>query len=381
MATPRTPEVDVIRLVALFGICIVNIPIMGMLYDSVSEPVSPAHDQYASFFLSLLFDGKFILLFSFIFGWGIAIQEKRVAASGGNFTGYYFSRAFGLIFLGILHMAFIYGGDILVTYGLMSLVFWFFRGFALRTQVKRFVLLMLGLNYLTIILFTIAVIALFLMMGWDDTEFLEFSNKDLGGSFYEATLQRLREGSFLLSVLFVVFLFQGLAAFGLGYAAEYSGFFREKSAGFLKLQQLWPKLLFLGLLCNFPYALAISELSENGWVWLGALLWFIGAPALSAVYLYFIITVARQIQIPELFLLAGRNSLSVYVLQGLIASLLFGGYGLGLFDQFGDLALIPVCIGIYLVTVVFVGWYAQQFGRGFLEPVLRWISGNPKSGV
>ena len=86
---------------------------------------------------------------------------------------------------------------------------------------------------------------------------------------------------------------------------------------------------------------------------------------------------ARRIPIPELLLLAGRNSLSVYVLQGLIASLLFGGYGLGLFGQLGDMALIPVCIGIYLATVLFVGWYAQQFGRGFLEPVLRRISGSP----
>lgn len=377
MATPRTHEVDVIRLVALFGICIVNVPVMGILYDSVSEPVSPAHDQYASFFLSLLFDGKFILLFSFIFGWGIALQEKKATETGGDFSRYYFRRALGLILLGIPHMVFIYGGDILVSYGLMCLFFWFIRDYSARTSVKRFVLTMLGLNYLLILLFVIALMVLAISIDLDDTDFLDFNNASLGGTFYDATLQRIKEGSFVLLFLLMLFLFQGLAAFGLGYAAQKSGFFSKNSQGFLKLQQLWPRLLVIGILFNIPYALMMSDLSESGWVYMGVLLWFIGAPALSAVYLYFIITVARQIPIPELLLLAGRNSLSVYVLQGLIASLLFGGYGLGLFGQLGDMVLIPVCIGIYLATVLFVGWYAQQFGRGFLEPVLRRISGSP----
>lgn len=377
MATPRTHEVDIIRLVALLGICIVNIPLMGIPDDGSLQAPAALYDQYAAFATSLFIDGKFILLFSFIFGWGIAVQEENFTKAGRNFTAYYFRRAAGLIILGFAHMAFIFSGDILVTYGITSLFFWFFRDFALHTSALRLSVIMISLNFLLGIVLIIVLIGLYLFI--DDENFLDhlvFANQDLGGSFYEATRFRIKEGGSIVLLSLCIFLFQGLGAFGLGYSAANAGFFTGNSAGFLKLRQALPWLLTLGLISNLLYALAVTDLTGNFWLLPGIGLWFIGAPALAAVYLYYIIIAARKLQLPEIFVLAGRNSLSVYVLQGLIASLLFGGYGLGLFGQFGELVLITVALGIYLASVLIVGLYAKRFGRGFLEPVLRSISGS-----
>ncbi|CAA6821951.1 MAG: Unknown protein [uncultured Thiotrichaceae bacterium] len=377
MATPRTHEVDIIRLLALLGICIVNIPLMGIFEDGSFETPTALYNQYAEFVTSLLIDGKFILLFSFIFGWGIAIQEKSITAAGNNFSAYYFRRAAGLIILGLAHMLFVFSGDILVTYGVTSLLFWFIRDFALRTSALRLSLIMTGLNFLLGIVFIMGLIGLYLFT--DDENFLDylvFENKDLGASFYEATRFRIKEGGSVLFLSLCMFTFQGLGAFALGYAAAHAGLFTENSAAFLKLRQALPWLLVMGIIGNVPYALAISDLIDNAWLIPGIGLWFIGAPALAAVYLYYTVIAARRIQVPEIFVLAGRNSLSVYVLQGIIASLLFGGYGLGLFNQFRELALIPIAIGIYLTSVLITGLYAKRFGRGFLEPVLRKISGS-----
>jgi uncharacterized protein len=380
MLTTRTPEVDIIRLVALLGICIANIPTMGIsdglsvnsLFEIAAEPI----DQYAKFFTGLLIDGKFVLLFSFIFGWGIAVQEKRITQAGGDFKSYFFKRSFGLILLGVIHMALVFGGDILLTYGVVSLCFWYFKDYVLQTALKDFIWRMIRLQYLVIILIGLAMAISLFAMDLEDSDFFSVSNDALSGSFMEASYYRLIDGAPYLVLSTISFIPQALAVFGLGYLAEHAGFFRENSESFQKLKALLPKLLIGGLVCNVVYAVGISEISDNGlWLGVGILLWLVGAPALSAVYLYYLIIIARRIQLPEIFILAGRNSLSVYVLQGIIASLMFGGYGLGWFGEFGELALIPVGIGIYFVTVVIVGLYAKRFGRGFLEPILRGISG------
>lgn len=72
---------------------------------------------------------------------------------------------------------------------------------------------------------------------------------------------------------------------------------------------------------------------------------------------------------------AGRNSLSVYVGQGLLAGFVFGAYGLGLFAELGFAVLLPVAVLIALVNMVLVALYASRFGRGPLEPLLRWLTG------
>jgi uncharacterized protein len=107
---------------------------------------------------------------------------------------------------------------------------------------------------------------------------------------------------------------------------------------------------------------------------LGFVLIAIGAPALSAVYIYFFIRLSRATKIYDLITLAGQNSLSCYVLQGVLAGFVFGAYGLGLFDDLGHAALIPVALIIALIAMACVGTMAKVFGRGPLESILRRIS-------
>jgi len=81
-------------------------------------------------------------------------------------------------------------------------------------------------------------------------------------------------------------------------------------------------------------------------------------------------------KIPHLLVLAGQNSLSSYVAQGVLAGFVFGAYGLGLFDSLGHAALIPVSLIIALIAMALVGACAKIFGRGPLEPFLRKMSGS-----
>jgi len=70
----------------------------------------------------------------------------------------------------------------------------------------------------------------------------------------------------------------------------------------------------------------------------------------------------------------GRMSLSVYVGQSVIMSLLFHGYGLGLASSIGSTGGILVCIAVYAALVGFSHLWLGAFRIGPLEWVLRSIT-------
>ena len=76
---------------------------------------------------------------------------------------------------------------------------------------------------------------------------------------------------------------------------------------------------------------------------------------------------ARRVQIIYILVLAGRNSLSTYILQGVLAGFIFGAYGLGLYDSVGYAGLLLLSLLIALSAMVLVGIYAKIFGRGPLS--------------
>ena len=62
------------------------------------------------------------------------------------------------------------------------------------------------------------------------------------------------------------------------------------------------------------------------------------------------------------------------MLQGVVAGLLFGGYGLGLFGTLGFATLASVSLLVALASLVLVGLFAGVAGRGPLEIALRRIT-------
>lgn len=86
----RAGFVDALRGFALVGICVVNLPFIAL---PISQPPGPIRgwDALAQVVVSALFEAKFFLLFSVLFGFGFARQLRRIAAgratSGRGPTG------------------------------------------------------------------------------------------------------------------------------------------------------------------------------------------------------------------------------------------------------------------------------------------------------
>ncbi|WP_442759178.1 DUF418 domain-containing protein [Streptomyces pseudogriseolus] len=126
---PRTPtrllDVDALRGFALFGILVVNLAYFasGYPFHLVADPAHGSWlDDSVEFGVRLLFEMKFYLLFSFLFGYSFTLQLAAAGRAGANFTARFVRRLGGLFVLGGLHAVLLFQGDILTTYALLGLV-------------------------------------------------------------------------------------------------------------------------------------------------------------------------------------------------------------------------------------------------------------------
>jgi uncharacterized protein len=124
----RVAAMDVIRGVALFGILAVNMDFFAgafaaMFSDETAWSVSGL-DAAAFWTVATVFQGKFISLFSFLFGAGIALQLLRLDETRGGMAAnlLLLRRLFILGLVGLLHAILIWYGDVLFIYATLGWV-------------------------------------------------------------------------------------------------------------------------------------------------------------------------------------------------------------------------------------------------------------------
>lgn len=117
-------NIDFARGVALFGILVVNTAILFGPMDTLIRPLS-AEDRtsvnwWVAFLVLVLFQGKFVAMFSLLFGYGLLGQIERAHASGWSATAFAFRRLGVLAVFGLVHALVFWYGDILFLYALMG---------------------------------------------------------------------------------------------------------------------------------------------------------------------------------------------------------------------------------------------------------------------
>jgi uncharacterized protein len=117
----RVEMLDVLRGVAIFGMFTVNMTADVFWSDSFSE-LSPGSANYISLVLVNLFtNGKFITIFSFLFGIGFYVQAERRMAAGQSVPAFWLRRLSGLLMIGLVANALTIPAWILVDYSLFGL--------------------------------------------------------------------------------------------------------------------------------------------------------------------------------------------------------------------------------------------------------------------
>lgn len=127
----RLGSLDVLRGVAVCGILLMNIAMMGMLGD-IARPPLPAMldaDWITYVGVRTFFSGTMRGLFTLLFGAGMLIMLRRADEIGGEGSiQAYLTRCFALILLGAANFAiFLWPGEILFNYGVVGMVLLLFR--------------------------------------------------------------------------------------------------------------------------------------------------------------------------------------------------------------------------------------------------------------
>ncbi len=373
---------DLARAWALFGIAVVNVGVMSwpMMTGYGDGGLATAADQSAFFGVNALFTMKSYTLFSFMFGVGFAYQMQSADRKGVGFAGRYWRRILGLLAFGLLNVAFLFQGDILVMYAILGSFLFLFRGssprllsgWAISTYVIQ--ILFVTLMALSMVMFANFDPENYAKTMGEMTEQADASAEAFrSGSFADTVTQRFADWS---QVITFGLLMQGIGAFSFflfGLSAVKRGTISNPSAPFWKRC----RMVFL------PLGLVISGI--GAWftiqghgmmdpnMMIGMALITIGSPLSTAGYLGLIAKWAESPDGPikTFFARGGTASLTAYLMQGLLLSLIFNPYGLGLFEKLGAAACVAIAAGVAIFTIAFASLWRTQFKRGPLEYILR----------
>ena len=371
---------DVLRGFALLGILVVNIQFMGLNSGEGArgEWTQGFANGSATFLIAALFAGKFYLLFSFLFGY----SSNYLIRNDRSNRARWIKRCLVLIGFGALHFTFLWHGDIIFLYGLFGLLLTFFFFRADRT-----------LKIWTRIIFSISTI--FILLVGALTFIVEyFLEEDLGSSTETSLDEILRNGTFLgsiparlelwlLSISSGIFLQGGLAfaAFLLGVRLARSNFLSSPIDKAVN-SSLIKKGLVFGLPIQIIAAVILiqneqaSEPSESIYL-ISLFAAVVAAPLLSMFY----VGVIRQLveEKPHLVLWmmpAGKMSLTIYISQSVITSLIFGPWGLGLFQDLQTWQVFVLAFAIWLLLSYFAAQWLKKFNQGPLEKLVSSITRN-----
>ena len=132
----RISSVDTLRGFALLGILAMNIysfALPGPAYEStVIYGGATGINRLIWYITYLFFQEKMMTIFSMLFGAGMILMMFRFRESGQDFKRFYFRRTFWLLMIAIVHAYFIWYGDVLFYYAVVGFILYFFRNLSAR---------------------------------------------------------------------------------------------------------------------------------------------------------------------------------------------------------------------------------------------------------
>lgn len=361
-APSRIVGLDVARGIAILGTLATNIWIVshpgGMLgyLNSPTTPGAPTWEAGIELVLQQFAQGKFLGLLTLMFGIGLAIQADSAHRSGRRWPGPYLWRAAILFLDGLLHYLLVVEFDVLMGYAVTGAIVAYVIASSPRAQ-RIWIGVAAGLH---------GVLVSFITLGLFSGQAGQLGrtpspNPYREGSWWDLVLLRLDNAAlFRFEPVFILFL--SIAMFTLGARLHRAGIFDDQGAALRR------RLMIIGAVA-LPIDLALGLASPH-WMFVTR---YGTAPLVALGLLALIAAVTRRWplrwsgrRLADL----GRVALSGYVLQNILATALFYGWGLNL----GGVAptwRLPVTVAGWLVVSTLVMLAAhlwlRHHARGPLE--------------
>lgn len=345
--TGRIAALDAVRGAALFGVLMVNL--LTLFRVSLFEQFLPLDLQFrppggpttadlvVAQLTQIVLEWKAVTIFSVLFGVGVG------ALAEGAPAGQLVRRQLWLGVVGLVHLVFLWNGDILALYAALGLI----------------VVVVRTLRAAWLVALALGLIAGWLALPWPfPTEGLAqhvaAANQAYGrGTFTEVLAFRVDElrlvGWLLLSISF-----RTLALMLLGLAAWKTRVFSRDGAT-LRRVLIVSGAVSLGIVAvrrvRFEQPAHLDELAN--------LLAGLGVGSL-------LFSLAERRSFPGLESF-GRLALTNYLSQSVVFGALFYGYGLGLIATLGEASTAVIGLGVFVAQLVTSRWWLSRFLMGPAE--------------
>jgi uncharacterized protein len=378
----RIEVIDVLRGFALLGIIIVH---MTEQYYAGQPPEQHANftapglaDQIVLGVVQFLIQGKFYMIFSFLFGVSFYIQLSKSDGSF-NFVTRFFWRLLTLFGIGFIHHLH-YRGDILTIYAILGVLLLLTYRLPDRFLLIVAILLVLDipafLTRLKDVIWTPASNQNPFMQ--DQDVLLAYYNTVSSGTYLEILTGNLAEFSTKMYLQVVSGrLYITLGLFLLGLYAGRKKFFHDipsKISLFKRIRNgsLWTMLGSVGFAFAFfggANFLGIKASQQVMWLAGGGVEDVFNA-ALAAVY---VTGIALLFQNEKWykglmhFYAVGRMGLTTYLTQSVFGIFIFFSIGLGLLGKIGAATTASLAIGLYIIQIQFSKFWLRYFQYGIFE--------------
>ena len=371
----RIPTLDILRGISLFGILLVNIIAfyvpMPHITD-ISNWFTAAKDIINYQYIEIYVQSSFYPLFSMLFGYGIAMQFIKATEQRANFYPFATKRLVILFILGMAHALLIWWGDILATYAFCGLFLLLF--IRLRPGVLLAAAVLLNASFHIYYLGLLAVVGLLhTEVEVQAVDIIQIQNSITAygtGSWLDTFNQRLVDLSIQLPLMMWFVSLVTILPYMLIGAALAKWKLIERASQYKKI---WIALAVIGvsvglLIKNAPILFTRTYLLDYLKVYVGGPILALGYIAIIIVICSFI-PIAIKILMP--FAKLGRMSLTMYLMQSIILSVLFYNWGFGLYGQVDVELGIYICIAIILVQIGIAELWFMKFKQGPIEAIIK----------
>ncbi|MBM7119061.1 DUF418 domain-containing protein [Archangium primigenium] len=393
-STDRIVLLDVLRGFALAGVFVSNVFVWftGMVFVTREQAqaalaAAPWWDTVASQLYSALVSGRFISLFSFLFGLGFSVQLLRAQARGTSINRLYARRLGVMLLIGGVHLTALWYGDILTTYATVGFLLLLFQGLSDRAL----------LRWALVLIFVVPLVIASAMrwlpplfsgtpggaseaarasLAQSEAVRLELGRVFKTGGYLEVVRANasfffgefIRRIPPMLSALFGRFLLGFLAGrLRLFHDADqHLPFFRKllrwslglggaASVAILVVNHLVRQKVLLPHGAFQLFLMPVRQLAELG----------MAAAYASAL----VLLLQRETWARALRVLApvGRMALTNYLCQSVLSIVIYYGLGLGLMGQVKPAACIALTLGLFSLQIGFSHWWLARFRFGPAE--------------
>lgn len=368
----RVHFLDIVRGFALMGIILVN---YFLIVDSAKGFDMLSNDVFHNV-VNWFASGKFITLFSFLFGVGFMIFMDRAAQKVDSPNKLFARRLTILLGFGLLHLTFVWIGDILAYYAVAGFLLLFFYKRTAKT-----------ILYWLITLFVIQLLTPFFTMllntfssgssgkpDFADFELISHNSLTYLASIGDRWTDMVTMASGSFSTVYSMFFM-----FLLGVYFVKMEFFKNMEAKKTIWNRIWIIFAIAFLITQGSTIIAAVNPFENT-LWTNITTALEQNGGLTGSMFYMSTLAMLFLHVPQLrgalmvFTKVGRMSLTCYLLHSIIGTLLFLKYGAGLVDHLQPAGTFMIGLGVYVFLVLFSTLWLKRFKYGPMEFIWRQLT-------